>query len=65
MRGRGAEVSKTLFCDYILEHNRNENFIAMIIGELKRCADEIASSDLNFQTIWDMIEEIPEVTEES
>lgn len=30
----------------------------MIIGELKRCADEIASTDLNFQTIWDMIEEI-------
>lgn len=37
----------------------------MIIGELKRCADEIASTDLNFQTIWDMIEEIPEVTDES
>lgn len=29
----------------------------MITGELKRCADEIASTDLNFQTIWDMIEE--------
>lgn len=28
----------------------------MIIGELKRCADEIASTDLNFQAIWDMIE---------
>jgi putative GTP pyrophosphokinase len=30
----------------------------MIVGELKRCADEIASTDLNFQAIWDMIEEI-------
>lgn len=30
----------------------------MIIGELKRCADEIASTDLNFQAIWDMIEDI-------
>lgn len=29
----------------------------MIAGELKRCADEIASTDLNFQAIWDMIEE--------
>ncbi|MGB4661560.1 MAG: GTP pyrophosphokinase family protein [Mobilitalea sp.] len=28
----------------------------MIMEELKRCADEIASTDLNFQTIWDMIE---------
>lgn len=28
----------------------------MISGELKRCADEIASTDLNFQAIWDMIE---------
>jgi len=30
----------------------------MIVGELKGCADEIASTDLNFQAIWDMIEEI-------
>ncbi|HHV09274.1 MAG TPA: GTP pyrophosphokinase family protein [Clostridiales bacterium] len=30
----------------------------MIVGELKRCADEIASTDLNFQAIWDMIEEV-------
>ena len=30
----------------------------MIVGELKRCADEIASTDLNFQAIWDMIENI-------
>jgi putative GTP pyrophosphokinase len=28
----------------------------MIVTELKRCADEIASTDLNFQAIWDMIE---------
>lgn len=27
----------------------------MIVRELKRCSDEIASTDLNFQTIWDMI----------
>ncbi len=30
---------------------------SMIVEELKRCADEIASTDLNFQTLWDMIEE--------
>lgn len=29
----------------------------MIVGELKRCADEIASADLNLQTIRDMIED--------
>ncbi len=29
-----------------------------ITGELKRCADDIASTDLNFQTIWDMIKDI-------
>lgn len=36
----------------------------MIIGELKRCADEIASTDLNFQTIWDMIREMNLETED-
>jgi putative GTP pyrophosphokinase len=30
----------------------------VIVGELKRCSDEIASTDLNFQAIWDMIEKI-------
>lgn len=30
----------------------------MIAEELKRCADEIASTDLNLQTISDMIKEI-------
>jgi putative GTP pyrophosphokinase len=30
----------------------------MVIRELKRCADEIASTDLNLQTICDMIKEI-------
>lgn len=33
----------------------------MIIGELKRCSDEIASTDLNLQTIWDMIKESEEM----
>ncbi len=35
----------------------------MIIGELKRCADEIASTDLNFQAISDMIEETKQEVE--
>jgi putative GTP pyrophosphokinase len=35
----------------------------IMIGELKRCADEIASTDLNFQTIWDMIKETKEFGE--
>lgn len=30
----------------------------IVVAELKRCSDEIASTDLNLQTIWDMIEEI-------
>jgi len=33
------------------------NVRRIFVEELKRCADEIASTDLNFQTIWDMIEE--------
>lgn len=37
----------------------------MIIDELKRCSDEIASTDLNFQTIRDMITQIQDGDEEN
>jgi putative GTP pyrophosphokinase len=49
--------------EHQLKYKKNIPNEEMIIGELKRCADEIASTDLNFQTIWDMIEEIPEVND--
>ena len=32
-----------------------ENYAALIEEELKRCADELASTDLSMQTIRDMI----------
>jgi putative GTP pyrophosphokinase len=44
--------------EHQLKYKKNIPNQEMIIGELKRCADEIASTDLNFQAIWDMIEEI-------
>lgn len=43
--------------EHQLKYKKNILNERMIIGELKRCADEIASTDLNFQTIRDMIEE--------
>jgi Uncharacterized protein conserved in bacteria len=44
--------------EHRLKYKKNIPNQEMIIGELKRCADEIASTDLNFQSIWDMIEGI-------
>jgi Uncharacterized protein conserved in bacteria len=44
--------------EHRMKYKKNIPNQEMIIGELKRCADEIASTDLNFQTIWDMIKEI-------
>ena len=44
--------------EHQLKYKKNICNQEMITGELKRCADEIASTDLNLQTIWDMIEEI-------
>jgi putative GTP pyrophosphokinase len=44
--------------EHQLKYKKNIPRQEMIIGELKRCADEIASTDLNLQAIWDMIEEI-------
>lgn len=44
--------------EHQLKYKKNIPKQEMIIGELKRCADEIASTDLNLQAIWDMIEEI-------
>lgn len=44
--------------EHQLKYKKNIKNEEMIWGELKRCADEIASTDLNFQTISDMIEEI-------
>lgn len=44
--------------EHQLKYKKNIPNEEIIIGELKRCADEIASTDLNLQTIRDMIEEI-------
>ncbi|MDD3173785.1 MAG: GTP pyrophosphokinase family protein [Herbinix sp.] len=44
--------------EHRLKYKKNIPNQEMIVGELKRCADEIASTDLNFQAIWDMIEDI-------
>lgn len=44
--------------EHRMKYKKNIPNQDMIIGELKRCADEIASTDLNFQAIWDMIEGI-------
>lgn len=41
----------------------NEN-TALIVSELKRCADELASTDLSMQTIRDMIMESEELYED-
>lgn len=43
--------------EHQLKYKKNIPNQEMIVAELKRCADEIASTDLSFQTIWDMIEE--------
>jgi putative GTP pyrophosphokinase len=44
--------------EHQLKYKKNIPNDKMIIGELKRCSDEIASTDLNFQTIRDMITQI-------
>lgn len=44
--------------EHQLIYKKNKLNEEMMVVELKRCADEIASTDLNLQTIWDMIEEI-------
>lgn len=44
--------------EHQLKYKKNISEQQMIVKELKRCADEIASTDLNLQTIRDMIQEI-------
>lgn len=44
--------------EHQLKYKKNIPNEKMIAEELKRCADEIASTDLNLQTISDMIKEI-------
>ncbi len=44
--------------EHQLKYKKNLPSEKMISDELKRCADEIASTDLNLQTISDMIKEI-------
>jgi len=48
--------------EHQLKYKKNIPNQEMIVAELKRCADEIASTDLNFQAIWDMIEETESMT---
>lgn len=44
--------------EHQLKYKKNIPNEKMLIDELKRCADEIASTDLNFQTIHDMITQL-------
>lgn len=44
--------------EHQLKYKKNIPSEKMIAGELKRCSDEIASTDLNLQTIRDMIRQI-------
>ncbi len=41
--------------EHQLKYKKNISNVKLIEGELKRCADEIASTDLTMQTIRDMI----------
>lgn len=51
--------------EHQLKYKKNIPEQKMIIDELKRCSDEIASTDLNFQTIRDMITQIQDGDEEN
>lgn len=42
--------------EHQLKYKRNIPNQALIVQELKRCADEIASTDLSLQTIRELIE---------
>ncbi|WP_322987044.1 hypothetical protein [Clostridium felsineum] len=44
--------------EHQLKYKKNIDNEKMIVSELKRCSDEIASTDLNLQTIRDMITQI-------
>ena len=50
--------------EHQLKYKKNVPDQKMIIEELKRCSDEIASTDLNFQTICDMITQMKRGDEE-
>ena len=39
-----------------LKYKKNIRNTALIVDELKRCADEMASTDLSMQTIRDLIQ---------
>lgn len=51
--------------EHQLKYKKNIPDEKMIIEELKRCSDEIASTDLNLQTIRDMITQIQYGDEET
>lgn len=51
--------------EHQLKYKKNIPDEKMIGGELKRCSDEIASTDLNLQTIRDMIIQIQDGDEEN
>lgn len=42
--------------EHQLKYKKRINNTALIVGELKRCADEMASTDLTMQTIRDLIQ---------
>ena len=43
--------------EHQLKYKKNVNNQELIVGELKKCADELASCDLSMQTIRDLINE--------
>ena len=43
--------------EHQLKYKKNVKNQALIVSELKRCADEMASTDVSMQTIRDLIQE--------
>ena len=42
--------------EHLMKYKKNIKHQELIVAELKRCADEIASTDISMQTIHDLIE---------
>ncbi|MEY8262182.1 hypothetical protein AALA80_17855 [Oscillospiraceae bacterium 50-60] len=45
-----------------MKYKRDIAHQALIVQELKHCADGIASTDLSLQTIWELMEGPMEIT---
>lgn len=42
--------------EHQMKYKKHINHEKLIVSELKRCADELASTDISMQTIWELIE---------